>query len=291
MSQAVTLDEATLRRVFPEAPVLLDVPEDVGEIYSARLKAFRSEHQLLVSFLGGAVLVGLLLGFAASWVLGGVVLGIVVVTVSVILFRQHSKASDDFFGLYSTARGLTHSEDSHIGAGVPLFAKGNKREWPRVMSGTIANQRAQLGHYTYSVVSHDSDGNRQETDYDFTVLRFELPPAVAARFVGVSLSPKSISFGAVQDKLAHDRGVDLESIDFQKRYSLRVVDSQDDIALYELFSTPFVHRLTTELTAYWEQRGSDLVVWCKGHEKETADLDRFCLHAWHVLHRYLEEYQ
>ena len=79
--------------------------------------------------------------------------------------------------------------------------------------------------------------------------------------------------------------------EFAKRYNLRAHDSQDDVALWELFSTTFVHRLATELQVYWEQRGADLVFWQKGHESEAADLDRFCLEAWHVLQRYLEEWQ
>ena len=37
----------------------------------------------------------------------------------------------------------------------------------------------------------------------------------------------------LQDKLQHDRAVQLESAEFHKRYALRVVDDQDDIALYE----------------------------------------------------------
>jgi hypothetical protein len=114
---------------------------------------------------------------------------------------------------------------------------------------------------------------------------------VEDRDAGFYCSPKGITLGKLQDKHAHDRGITLESLEFHKRYTLRCVDSQDDIALYELFSTTFVQRLATELHCFWEQRGSDLVFWKKGHEKEAADLDRFCLESWHVLQRYLEEWR
>jgi hypothetical protein len=35
--------------------------------------------------------------------------------------------------------------------------------------------RGAIGLYTYTVVSRDSDGNREETNYPFTVLYTEMP--------------------------------------------------------------------------------------------------------------------
>ncbi len=289
---AETLDEQTLRLTFPDAPADLRVPRDVSGMFGARMRRLWANHS--VTFV--VVVVGFALASFGSLMAGNVVLPLVLVGLLLAgavgtAWVQHSRAADDFFDRYAAARGLNHVEDGHVTAGVPLCGKGDKRRYPRVLSGRIAGQPAALAHYTYTEVSYDSDGDRQETDYDFTILRFTLPPQVAARFVGVYLSPKSFSFGGLQDRLQHDRAVQLESSEFAKRYSLRVVDSQDDIALYELFSTTFIHRLATELHVYWEQRGSDLVFWHKGHEGEAADLDRFCLEAWHVLHRYLEEWR
>jgi hypothetical protein len=289
---AETLDEQTLRLVFPEAPADLSVPKDVGSMFRARMRK-----------LGGTkrpvLLVGIVLLVAASLVLalvgqvasgGGLGVLLLVVVIGVAVW-QHSKASGEFFEHYAGARGLSASSDGYIGANVPLLSRGDERKFGRIMAGRIAGRDARLGHYTYTEISTDGEGNQTRSDSDFTVLAFTLPPEVATRFAGVYLAPKSISFGALQDKLAHDRKVELESAEFAKRYSLRVVDGQDDIALYELFSTTFVHRLATELKVYWEQRGSDILFWQKGHETEAADLDRLCLECWHVLHRYLEEYR
>lgn len=289
---AETLDEATLRRVFAGAPADLAVARDASSLFRARMRSFGGERRTLylgvaIAGLAGALILAIVGQLAMAGVLGVVVAG---AAIGVAIY-QRSKAHDEFFASYATARGLTHEEDFHVAANVPLFSRGDKRKFDRVMRGTIAGQPADLGLYTYTEVSTDGEGNRSETDYPFTVLRFSLPPAVAARYAGVSLSPRSISFGALQDKLSHDRKVELESTAFAKKYSLRVVDRQDDIALMELFSTTFIDRLTTELTIHWEQRGDDLVAWRRQHETEAADLDRFCLEAWHVLHRYLEEYR
>ncbi len=289
---ADTLDEGRLRAVFPDAPADLSVPRDVGSMFSARMRSLGGARRAFWIVVASVVFIGgIVLALGGSVVLGAIVAAAPAVTTAIVAMVQHGRASDDFFDRYAAARGLVHVEDSHVDANVPLFSRGDKRKWGRVLDGTIAGQRAALAHYTYTDVSTDSEGNRSETDYDFTCVRFRLPDQVAARFAGVYCSPKKLGFGAIQDTLAHDRKVELESAEFAKKYTLRVVDSQDDVALYELFSTTFVHRLATELTAYWEQRGGDLVVWRTGHETEAADLDRMCLEAWHVLHRYQEEWR
>lgn len=290
--EAHALDEATLRRVFPDAPASLAVPSGASSLLKERLLGFGGEYATvirlaLLATAASALALGVLASSTAGWVIAA---STVMLTVGIV-FWQHSEALDDFFDRYSRARGLRHAEGIDVPACVPLLRRGDERRFGRVLDGTIAGHAARLALYTYTEVSHDSEGDRSETDYDFTVLQFRLPQPVAARFAGVYCSPRGLSLGALQDRLAHDRKVELESSEFHRRYSLRVVDQQDDIALYELFSPPFVHRLATELHVHWEQCGEDLVVWRRGHECDAADLDRFCLEAWHVLHRYLEEWQ
>ncbi len=289
---AVTLDDATLRRVFADAPADLVVPKDVGSLFTARIRTMGgSGRSPLLAVWIGALFGGVLVGLVFQQPLGWLLASIAIVVAIVAGLWVHGKAADDFFDRYAAARGLTHIENAYVSASVPLFNRGDERSWPRVLEGAIAGQHAKVAQYTYTDISYDDEGRRQKTNFHFTTVCLRLPDAVAARFAGVYLSPKKFGFGAIQDKLAHDRKVELESADFARRYTLRVVDSQDDIALYELFSTSFVHTLSTSLTAFWEQRGHDLVVWHKGHESEAADLDRMCLEAWHVLHRYLEEHR
>ncbi len=289
---ADTLDEDRLRQVFPDAPADLAVPRDVSSLFRARLKtAGGSSRGPLLVVWAGLLVGGLVAALAFAQPFGWLLVALAVVILVVLAIVAHGQASDDFFNRYAAARGLVHVEDSHVAADVPLLRQGDERKWPRVLSGTIAGQPASIAHYTYTDVSHDSEGKRTETDHDFTTIRLHLPDEVAARYAGVYLAPKTLGFGKLQDALAHDRKVELESAEFAKRYTLRVVDSQDDIALYELFSTTFIHALATELTVYWQQRGGDLVVWRKGHETEAADLDRMCLDACRVLQRYCEEWR
>lgn len=290
--RATTLDEPTLRQLFTDAPVDLAVPRDVRGLFRARMDTLGGEHRrALVGGWVGALLVAVALLSAGNAPAAAVLAGAAILLAAGIAFQQHASAADDFFDRYAAARGLRHHEPGVIHAHVPLFAKGDRRRWPRVLEGRLLGQPAALGHYTYTTVTTDSDGGRTETDHHFTVLRLHLPEQVAARFAGVYLSPRGLSFGALQDRVAHDRAVRLESTEFTKRYSLRVVDEQDDIALFELFSPPFVHLLATDVRIHWEQRRGDIVFWHSGHEHEAADLDTMCLHAWQVLSRYHEEWR
>lgn len=285
--------EATLRRLFPDAPADLHVPRDVRSLWLARLRdlwAARRTRFVTLLTLG-------LLAAAASVAVGlhglaGFVLVVLVAAAVTLLAVQHHRATSDFFVRYAAARGLQlHGRSAPPHAQVPLLRRGDRRHCDRLLVGTIAGQDGTVAHYTYTVVTRDSEGRTSSTDHDFTLVCCTLPPAVAARYAGVYVASHKLSLGRLQDAMSHDRAVHLESADFERRYSLRVVDSQDDIALYELLSTTFVDELATTLEVTWEQVADQLVVYQKGLETEAADLDALVLRASLVLQRYLDEYR
>lgn len=289
---ATTLDEPTLRRVFANAPAEIGVPRDTRALFRLRMRRFRSAQRGKLLVVGLLAAIGVITSIAVQQPAGVIAIVIaLLIALVIVLVVQHGRASNDFFRQYAAARGLDLVDDEPgVPPLVPMYTRGDKRKYQRYLAGTIAGQPAVLGHYTYTEVSTDSKGNRTETDYDFTVVQYPLPPSVAARFAGIYLSPRKLSFGALQDKLASDHKVELESAAFRKRFTLRVSDAQDEVALYELFSTTFIDQLATDLDVNWEQVGPNLVVYRKGHENEAADLDLLCLRSWHVLQRYLEEY-
>ncbi|MCW2950635.1 MAG: hypothetical protein JWN41_1648 [Thermoleophilia bacterium] len=291
-SHATTLDDATLRRIFASAAADLSMPESKGAVWRMRISnlwAARRGTWLAVFAAAGLIsLVALVSGYL---VVAITVVCTVLATVVIVLGVQSLRATRDYMQRYAETRGLALTEDTDVPADVPLLKRGDKRSFDRCFTGTIAGRHATLAHYTYTEVRTDSEGRRSESDFPWTVLEFELPPAVAARYAGVYLSPRKFSFGALQDRLAHDHQVQLESADFHRRYTLRVDDDQDEVALYELFSTTFVDLLATDLEITWEQVGSSLVLYRKKHLFDVGQLDRFCLEGWHVLERYLAEWQ
>ena len=212
--------------------------------------------------------------------------------------RQSSEAADDLFNAYATARGLTWSAGLRDPSlhDLPLLQRGDKRAFHRVAMGAMIDTSGSVSHYTYTEISTDSEGNRTETDYHFTLVHLPLPPDVASRYPGVYVRKKGLVSSKMFDRLTHDRKVELESAEFRKRYSLRVVDQQDDVALYELMSTSFIQHLADAASVdgqlvQFEQRSTSLMVYVKSHLDSSADMDALVAAALPIYRRYREEYQ
>lgn len=287
------LDEPQIRSLFTGAPKDITVPRDVRSLFNARIRSFVGQHKTWLIALDVLLVGGSAIAFATGSVAAGAgLLFVLFVAWVTILLMQHGKAKNDFFSAYSRARGLALSTKTGVPTkSVPLLKKGEKRRCAQAMHGTILDAECTLANYTYTEVTTDSEGRRQENDYDFLILHVPLPPEVGARFMGVYLNPGSWSLGGLQDKISHDRAVELESTDFNKRYNLRVVDGQDDVALYELFSPTFIDALTVGPKIHWQQVGTDLVVYRKKHESEAMDLDTFVAQAAPVVQRYRDEWR
>lgn len=284
--------------LFPNAANDVASPESAGDVAKVERAAFRKRHATKIwVFLGIVALVAIASLFAhpiaalvVLVVLGGVP---ALITYFVVTGRAHSK----YWEAYAAARGLEVTEDGHLNGVVPLMSRGDKREYPVLLTGPVGDTRATFGLYTYTEITHttDSEGRsqRQETDYDFSIVSLPLPDAVANRFAGVYVRPKTmkLGFGGLQDKFSHDQEVKLESIDFHKKHELRMWDSQDKIALFELFSTTFIDALNTDLQVFWEQIGQQLLVYRKKHIKVAAELDDLVSDALQVYQRYCQEYQ
>lgn len=289
---------ARITQLFPDAPAGGgDAPHSSAELRKARLAAWRANNAVWRWALWGLFAVGLVLGFLIPPVGIVMVIGVIIAWV-VIYFIQATKASSEFFAAYGAARGLVVAEKSAawVSANVPLLRKGDERKFDRALTGRLMDTTGSIGLYTYTEITRDSEGNTDRTDYDFTLVHLPLPPAVAARYLGVYCRQKTMSFGKLQDKLSHDRGVEIESAEFHKRYTLRCVDQQDDVALFELMSTTFIQQLVDapkvdSRLVQWEQVGGDLLVYMKDHQEETADLDALVEGASIIYQRYCEEYQ
>ncbi len=289
---ADTLDEVAIRNLFPDAPRSIAAPRGTRSMFAARMRHVGGRRRTVgIAAFGVLTAAGIVLVATGQAGPGIVLLVVMALATLAIALWQFHKATTEFYRGYAAARGLSIEKDGFVPGSVPLLSRGDKRRFANVMTGRIAGQLAHLAHYTYTQTKQGSDGSTTPTEYDFTVLAFTLPPQVAARYTGLSLAPKSLSFGALQDKLAKDHKVELESVEFHRRYSLRALDTQDEVALWQLFSPPFIELLATQMKCCWEQRGSDLLFWRKRHDTDTASLDRFCFESSHVLRRYLEEWR
>jgi hypothetical protein len=288
-----SIPEHELRTYFSDAPQDMSAPSDVSSLFKLRLRTFISTQKVWLLALDAIVVVIAVSAFLAAAAAVGIgAIGLLVLFWLILLIVQNSKAKNDFFVAYARARGLNLATKAGVPtSAVPLMRKGDKRTCNQAMHGTILGAPCTLANYTYTEVSTDSDGSRTESNYPYLILHVPLPPEVGARYAGVHLNPSGLTLGALQDKLAKDHAVQLESADFNKRYNLRAADSQDEVALYELFSPPFIEALTLGPKIHWQQVGTDLVIYRKKHETEARDLDAFVALAAPVVQRYREEWQ
>ncbi len=292
--QAAQIDYGAL---YPDAQDGLD--QDTTElgtiIFFRSLKASWIRHKMLLTgfiLLMLTLSIGLGTIITVSW--GGVVfllLAGVLITWALII---HTRAQDDFWSQWAQHRGLVLGEDIHdFDSSVPLLREGDERKMERVCTGRIGSVDGRIFMYTYTKVVYDGEGRRSETHFPFSVVAMRLPQSVAKRYPGVDLKRAltGLDTGKLLDGFSPDRGIKLESMDFNTRYRLRVLDEQDDIALYELFSTPFIQYLVEEGEINWQQRGDEMVIYWENHTSDPDLLDVYVQRAVTVHKRYLEEYQ
>jgi hypothetical protein len=291
------------RPAMPAASELLRqlFPDGTGEPGPESIAALRSQHVREALHGRGALVLtyvllqlGLplaLLAASGSFV-PALIAGAILLLVPIVFYAiQASQAEAQFWREYAAARGFQHRAKSQLHAECPLYSRGDEQRFEHLLAGRIGPLRGTLAHFISTEITRDSKGRKSRSDTPFTVVHLELPAAVARRFRGVYLRERSFSLGKLQDLLAHDRAVNLASAEFDQRYSLRVVDEQDDIALLELFSTTFIDELIREFYATWEQRDGDLVIYCRGRRTSARELDEFCAAAARVAERYLEEHR
>lgn len=283
--------------LFPHATGAPLEPITQRELRARRIASWRRDHPVLRWGLWIALIAGGILAAMGSLGYGGV--SIAVLVIWLLLYTRHSSAAaDELFAAYAHPRGLlvTGKQPDMPYVLPPLLKRGDERTISRSVSGAFAGTTGVLAHYTYTKISVDSEGNQQRHDYPFTVLLMKLHQLVGARYSGVYLRAQRISTGGLFDTFTADRHVELESAEFERRYTLRVADEQDDIALFELMNPPFIQHLVDapEIdgeTVQFEQQADDLLVYVRTHLKESSALDQLVMSAAHIYLRFSQEYQ
>jgi len=180
--------------------------------------------------------------FAGAGFVIGFVIGLLI-----FLWVADHRAEQAFFDAFASARGLTREKGVQLPAITPLLQKGDSRQTDEMFSGPL-NQDfvGSLALYTYTVESTDSDGDRTETDYPFTVVMIavpesvnDLPELMVQRKSGLKALEKFED--AFRGK--HER-VTLESEAMRDKYEIFVRKDQDPIKVRRFFSPSFIVWLT-----------------------------------------------
>jgi len=194
----------------------------------------------IIALTVGGFLIGPLfggIGFVAGLLIGLLVVWLV----------ADSRAEEAFFDAYAAARGLSRQSSGDLKACTPLLRKGDSREANEIFTGPLADGlEGTLALYTYTEETRDSDGNRQETDYPFTLTLIDLPETVA--HLPELLVQKKSGFKALEKfedtfRGKHER-VTLESEAMRDRYEIFVNEGQNPVWVRRLFSPSFIVWLT-----------------------------------------------
>jgi len=188
----------------------------------------------------GAAIAGA--GLAAVGFFIGIAIGL-----GIVFAVADSRAEDAFFESYAKSRGLSWQGSGDLERATPLLRKGDERKANEIFTGPLADDiDGTLALYTYTEVSTDSDGDRTETNYPFTLILVDLPETVA--HLPELLVQRKSGFKALEgleDKFRrkHER-VTLESEAMRDRYEIFVGKEQDEVWVRRLFSPSFIVWLT-----------------------------------------------
>ena len=169
---------------------------------------------------------------------------------------------------YADARGLTFEGDGQFEGMTPLLRYRGKALGK--VSGELApGLQGELAHLRYDPTNND-------TDREQAVLLTPLPEAGVARMY---LDRGPSGNNALGDALSQFRAAELESAAFASRYSLRIRDDANLIAIRQLFAPSFIVFLTEEVPDGFNfelERGHLCVAVHGSHWKEPAELDELC---------------
>ena len=188
----------------------------------------------------GAAIAGA--GLAAVGFFIGIAIGL-----GIVFAVADSRAEDAFFESYAKSRGLSWQGSGDLERATPLLRKGDERKANEIFTGPLADDiDGTLALYTYTEVSTDSDGDRTETNYPFTLILVDVPETVA--HLPELLVQRKSGFKALEgleDKFRrkHER-VTLESEAMRDRYEIFVGKEQDEVWVRRLFSPSFIVWLT-----------------------------------------------
>lgn len=212
----------------------------------------------------------------------------------IVLMIASSRARDAFFDSYATSRGFERDGLGSLGSAVPFLTKGDSRRVDEALSGEIGpGIEGHLCLYTYTEVGTNSEGNRTETDYPFTVVMTEVPEV--GPWLPELLVRKKSGFKALEGledsfRRNHER-VTLESEAMRDRYEIFVRTDQDPVWVRELFSPTFIVWMTETPPKdfAFELVGPTLCCFVPKHRKSAAELDEFREVCSSVVERLREE--
>jgi hypothetical protein len=137
------------------------------------------------------------------------------------------------------------------------------------LTGPVAGGSGGICHYTYTT---GSGKDRDEHPYTLAFAGFAPIPGLPSLSFGARGGGSM--FDGIVGFVSSDREVELESVEFEERFSIWVADETDDLAVRRLFTPAVMTRfLDAPPTSRLELAGPMLLIARDRHLVEPADLD------------------
>jgi hypothetical protein len=270
-------------------------PDDANDLRGYHFRELLHKPLTWILVGGGSVLLGVILALAFSPVVGAIAFVVAFLFGVWLTFNiADSRAADDFFHVYAKQRDLTLGGKTSLGPATPLLRKGDDQYAERTLTGELApGVGGILAIYTYVTETTDSKGNREKTYHPFTLGMTDVPECLSQvpelycqRKSGLrSLEKFEDVFRSSKER------VELESEAMLDRYEIFSAKGQDAVWLRRFFSPSFIVWLTESAPDKFafELVGGILVAYVRGHEEDTADLDKIAAATALVAGRLREE--
>ncbi len=276
-------------------PDLAPVPDDADDTRGLHFRRLLRHPATLI--IGGiCVVAALVAGAAAGSIAIGAAAagGVVLLALLIVWLLASGKAADDFFRAYAEGRKLRRTDGkSQLPPVTPLLRRGDRRYAQQRFDGVLpGGLDGSLCLYTYEEETRDSDGNRQTTYINHTIVMTQLPDT--APFVQELFCNRRFGFrfmDSMEDVFRKRQRVEHESEAVDKEYEIFTGENDDLNRARQILSPTFLVWLEShspEQFAFELVAGS-LVTNVKGHKKSAAELDLLCEATAAVARRLHEE--
>jgi len=229
----------------------------------------------VAALVGGAAVHSPLLMLAAPVAVVALVLGLA-------LHAAATRAASDFFTAFADGHGFVYYRDWELPPLTPLLGAGDRRSFEHFMTGPLDPDHAAagcaLGLYTYEERGGtDDDANARWRSHHFTTCVVDMEEAIVM-FPALFLQRRRDLVGHLTEEEwlnRHGRQVvELESVEFGRRYELLADGGLDRLALRELFCPSFIVFLAEHpLAPSFEYRAGTLVVYVRGRLTDAGSLN------------------
>jgi hypothetical protein len=278
----------------PEAPAGPAAVTDANQLRGREFSRLIRKAKTWILILAGTLILTAI-GFVVAPFIGGIAFAAgLLLGVVITFFIADNRAEEAFYRSYAESRGMEWKGQGQLGGATPLLRRGDERKADEVFTGPLADGfEGTLALYTYTEVSRDSDGNRQETDYPFTLILVDLPETVD--HLPELIVQRKFGFKALEKfedkfRMNHER-VTLESEALRDRYEIFVGKDQDEVWVRRLFSPSFIVWLTDsppEKFAF-ELVGGKLCAFVPKHRDSIEGFDEIIATGCEVARRLREE--